>query len=126
MNNYIASGYIQDNAEYIKHKNGIGEYRFYIAVFSQELHKALPIPCKAMGTLADKCAISLNPGYYVEVSGELVRESATTMYIVIHEMSYKKPKGANQYYIRVSEFIEAFNPKDIIQQLKEDNSVDKT
>lgn len=117
MNEVICNGYLQRKVHYVKDKiTGNYEYRFYLNVFSAKADGVSVIPFKCTGWLADEAYSKLQVGDYIEIIGELVRENQI-VYVLVKELVYKKPKSSRQVHIKTSEFLQTFQPSEVIERL---------
>lgn len=122
MNICVLSGFLQKKTQYLKNKEGITEFRFFLNVYSpvEKSMSSLPIKCK--GRLADECYSKLKVGYYLEVVGEMVRPSPQQVYAVAHTISFKTPSGEKVVHIRTTEFLEMFDTSKVIERLQVNKS----
>lgn len=120
MNNVTLSGYAYGKAKYKLNPENNNECNFYIRCYSTYSKDSTLIPCKCEGWLADQAYAKLSENAYVEAYGELIRENSQKIYVKLLTLSVKKPKCRTQFYIRSTEFIEAYSPKSVIERLEND------
>lgn len=123
MNSVTISGYVATGARYIAPIDLYeAEYRFFIKAFATNAKRKTLIAVKAIGWLADKCYSELSENCYVEIIGEMIRESAEKTYVVPITICYRKPKERKQFYIRSTEFFDAYKPQSVMKRLNKNEN----
>ena len=118
MNTIAINGYVIEEGKYVNNTElDQFEYQFFLKVYSTLTNSVSAIPCKCVGWLADKAYSNIIKNSYVELVGEIVREKENKIYVLVTSMISKKPKGKRQYYIKTTEFLETYNPKNVIERL---------
>ena len=119
MNYLIINGYVQSRAKWMVGNNGQNEYRFFISATSNVLDETFPVPIKCIGKLADEAYSKIGEGYYTEIMGELIRLSADKCFVLAKEIKFIPPKSKTAYYVRSTEFLELYSPKEILKRVLE-------
>ncbi len=116
MNYCIFSGYVENKYAY-KPDEETGEYKFdfWVSVENDD-GIARPIPFRCYGNMATETYMKLQVGFYVEITCKYIRTSNITNYFVVKDLTYKAPKTNRQYYIKSSELLEMFNPKNVLEK----------
>lgn len=117
MNVCVFSGYVELKAAYNQNKDGRLKFDFYVSVENDD-GIARTIPFRAYDDMATKVYANLQVGYYVEITSKYIRLDNVTNYFVVKDLMYKAPKTSNQYYIKSSELLEMFNPKKVLERMK--------
>ena len=117
MNYVFLNGYVQTKSEYMN-VEGQNEFRFFVSTKSLTTGDTYAIPIKAIGKLADELYAGLKDKYYVEVLGELIRKDLTHTYVLARELTYVAPKSKTAFYVKSSEFLELFSPKQVLERMK--------
>ena len=113
----VFSGYVENKYGFRKNNNEY-HFDFFVSVENDD-GVARPVPFRCTGDMAIEVYSKLQVGYYVEITSKFVRIDRNTHYFVVKDLMYKAPKTSNQYYIKSSQLLEMFNPKNVIERLEE-------
>lgn len=120
MNYCIFSGYLENKFAFKRNDDGEYHFDFFVSVENDD-GIARPIPFRAYGNMALKIYNQLQVGYYVELTCKYYRINNSISYFVVKDLMYRAPKAENQYYIKSSELLEIFNPKNVLETLKKES-----
>lgn len=119
MNNITINGYVRKKTQYLKNdKTDKYEFKFYVNCYNPLLQKNQVLPCKCEGWLADECYTNFSEGCYVEVNGSFAMADNNRGYIMANSILYKKPKSRRQFYISSKDFLQYYNPTDVLERVK--------
>lgn len=122
MNYCIFSGYIETKYAFTKQEDGTYRFDFFVSVENDD-GIARPIPFRALGNNAIELYSKLQVGYYVEITCKYLRLNNVTNYFVVKDIMYKAPKTNRQYYVKASEVIDMFNPKNVLERVNKNENV---
>lgn len=117
MNYCIFSGYIEQKYAFSKQEDGTYRFDFFVSVENDD-GIARPIPFRALGNSAIELYSKLQVGYYVEITCKYLRLNNVTNYFVVKDVMYKAPKTSTQYYVKASEILDMYNPKNVLERVK--------
>lgn len=117
MNYCVFNGYIESKFSYNKDENNKLKFDFFVSVENDD-GIARPIPFRAYDEVANVLYSKLQVGYYVEITCKFYRKDNIKHYFVVKDLMYKVPKSSNQYYVKTSELLEMYNPKNVLEREK--------
>ena len=120
MNYCIFNGYVENKYAYGKTQDGDYKFDFFASVENDD-GIARPVPFRCYGNMATEVYSKLQVGYYVEITCKYVRIDNITNYFVVKDLCFKAPKSSRQYYIKSSELLEIYNPKNVLERLNQSN-----
>lgn len=117
MNYCVFSGYVENKYAYNKDENGNYKFDFFVSIENDD-GIARPVPFRCYGQMASETYSKLQIGYYVEITCKFFRKDNVTHYFVVKDLMYKAPKTSRQYYVKSSELLEMYNPKNVLERIK--------
>lgn len=118
MNYCVFNGYVENKYAYGIDDKGRNKFDFFVSVESDD-GIARPLPFRCYDEIALELYTRLKVGYYVEITCKFQRLNNLTHYFVVKDLMYKAPKSENQYYVRASQLLEMFEPKNILEKRNE-------
>lgn len=119
MNYCILDGYIETKYAFTKQDDGTYRFDFFVSVENDD-GIARPVPFRALGNTAVELYSALQVGYYVQITSKYIRLNNVTSYFVVKDVMYKAPKSSRQYYIKASEIIDGYKPKNVLERMNND------
>ena len=116
MNVVVLIGYMAKETRYVE-VNGQYEFQFYLKVNSTYSNTVSAIPCKCIGWLADRTYANVSENTYMEITGEIIRDENSKVYVRVLNLVSKKPRGRRKFSISATEFIKAYNPYDVLERI---------
>ena len=120
MNVVIINGHMAKETQYLD-CDGQYEFRFYLKVNSTYSQCVSAIPCKCIGWLADRAYAQCSENCYMEITGEIIRDENSKVFVKVLNMVVKKPRSRRQFYLSASEFIKAYSPQSVLERLEKEN-----
>lgn len=119
MNMVIINGYVMDLTKASSYAvvDGRKVYSFLVLCNGVVSETACKVPVRAFDEQAVLCYSSLTTESYVEIVGELVRETPTKFYVHLRSILYKAPKKKRQFYMKSTEFFQLYKPSNVINEL---------
>lgn len=95
-------------------------FKFFVITTVPNNKSATVIECRAYNELCDYCYAELSEGCYVEVIGQLDRYTKNHgMYVFVSSLVIQKPKARRQTQIRTTDFLQAYQPANVLKRLNE-------
>lgn len=117
MNVVAVNGYY-GNGNITTTPNGRKCFKFFVVATTPNTKSATLIECRAYNELCDYCYAELSEGCYVEVLGQLDRYSKMHgMYVMVTNLVVQKPKSRRQVQIRTTDFLQAYQPAQVLKRL---------